>query len=107
MSTQPLSCVRRQVAIQQQKQTTLLSVESQMFIGAIFQTLWRSESERTAEGVMALQVRKAYNKSTLQLHPDKALVQCRFSVKLGSQGLALASRSEVEPSTPPDALHWQ
>ena len=56
---------------------------------------------------MAVQVRKAYNKSALQLHPDKALVQCRFSVKLGSQGLALASRSEVKPSTPPDAFHWQ
>ena len=54
-----------------------------------------------------MQVRKAYKKSALQLHPDKALVQCRFSVKLGSQGLDLASRSEVEPSIPPDAIHQQ
>ena len=54
-----------------------------------------------------MQVRKAYNKSALQLHPDKALAQCPFSVKLGSQGLALACCLEVEASTPPDAFHWQ
>ena len=64
---------------------------------------WITGSRQTAEIIMAVQVRKAYKKSALQLHPDKALVQCRFSVKLGSQGLDLASRSEVGPSIPPEA----
>ena len=54
-----------------------------------------------------MQVRKAYKKSALQLHPDKALAQCRYSVKLGSQGLDLASRSEVGSSTPPNGSHQQ
>ena len=40
-------------------------------------------------------MRKAYKKSALQLHPDKALAQCRFSVRLSDQGLELYSRSEV------------
>ena len=42
-----------------------------------------------------MQVRKAYKKSALQLHPDKALKECRFTVRLGNQGLELSSRSEV------------
>lgn len=42
-----------------------------------------------------MQVRRAYKKSALQLHPDKALTQCRFSLRLGDQGLELCSRSEV------------
>ena len=40
-------------------------------------------------------MRKAYKKSALQLHPDKALKECRFTVRLGNQGLELSSRSEV------------
>ena len=70
-------------------------------------TIWSIDSEQTEESAPAVQVRKAYKKSALQLHPDKALAQCRFSVKLGSQGLDLASRSEVEPFTPSDAFHQQ
>ena len=70
-------------------------------------TIWITDSEQTEESALAVQVRKAYKKSALQLHPDKALAQCRFSVKLGSQGLDLASRSEVEPSTPPNIFHQQ
>lgn len=59
-----------------------------------------------------MQVRKAYKKSALQLHPDKALAQCRFSVRLGDQGLELCSRSEVGLCTlliqtpPPCAPLW-
>lgn len=68
---------------------------------------WSPDSQQTEVSITVMQVRKAYKKSALQLHPDKALVQCRFSVKLGSQGLDLASRSEVGPSLPPEASHWQ
>ena len=70
-------------------------------------TISSTELKQTEQRILAVQVRKAYKKSALQLHPDKALVQCRFSVKLGSHGLDLASRSEVGPSIPPEASHRQ
>ena len=69
--------------------------------------MWSADLEQTEESTPTVQVRKVYKKSALQLHPDKALAQCRFSVKLGSHGLDLASRSEVETSTLPDAFHQQ
>ena len=42
-----------------------------------------------------VQVRRAYKKSALQLHPDKALAQCRFSDRLGPHGVQLLDTSQV------------
>lgn len=40
-------------------------------------------------------MRRAYKKSALQLHPDKALVQCRFSDRLGPHGVQLLDTPQV------------
>lgn len=55
--------------------------------------------EREREGILDycpwLQVRRAYKKSALQLHPDKALAQCRFSDRLGQHGVQLLDTPQV------------
>ncbi|EIE19931.1 hypothetical protein COCSUDRAFT_58168 [Coccomyxa subellipsoidea C-169] len=40
-------------------------------------------------------VRRAYKRSALQLHPDKALAQCRFSSRLGPHGVLLMDTPQV------------
>ena len=43
-----------------------------------------------------LQIRKAYKKSSLRFHPDKAITHCKFAFGLGSKGATLADRLEIE-----------
>ena len=43
-----------------------------------------------------MQVRKAYKKSSLRFHPDKAMSHCKFAASLGPNGAALADFPEVE-----------
>lgn len=40
-------------------------------------------------------MRRAYKRSALQLHPDKALTQCRFSSRLGIHGALLVDTAQV------------
>lgn len=40
-------------------------------------------------------MRKAYKKSSLRFHPDKALVHCRFAASLGDSGTVMPDTSEV------------
>lgn len=53
----------------------------------------------------SLQVRKAYKKSSLRFHPDKAMTHCKFAFSLGPSGAALANSSEVE-SRVRDEANW-
>lgn len=54
--------------------------------------------------VAPCQVRRAYKRSALSHHPDKALAQCRFAVRLGSPGVAVVSAVQASPC--PCAPAW-
>ena len=51
-------------------------------------------------------MRRAYKRSALSHHPDKALAQCRFAVRLGSPGVAVVSAVQARPRTCAPACAW-
>lgn len=42
------------------------------------------------------QVRKAYKRLALQLHPDKSASMCRFTARFGRAGALVAAAEEVQ-----------
>jgi hypothetical protein len=48
--------------------------------------------------LLCAQVRRAYKKAALALHPDKALAHCRFAHRMGPAGAKLAAVSQVRPA---------
>eukprot|EP00891_Asterochloris_glomerata_P007206 jgi/Astpho2/7206/fgenesh1_pg.00113_%23_41_t len=56
-------------------------------------------------GCTTEEVRKAYKKSSLRFHPDKALVHCRFAASLGDSGTVMPDTSEIQARVRSEA-HW-